>query len=183
MLSLLKKTIVLTAFFILPFTASASLITTSFDETAYSAGDTAEMDVFINSANPDIGWLDFEIGFNDVNFSFANFQFETAVIANTSYTDAFDDFGLSPLTFFVEFTPTWSANLTSSFKLGTATFDVFGASMPVADITLYEVLDAIGDPIATPQQVSVSQVPEPASIALFALAFAALYRKPKKHSF
>ena len=125
---------------------------------------------------------DFEIGFNDIDFSFANFQFETAVIANTSFTDAFDDLGFSPLTFFVEFTPTWEANLTSSFKLGTATFDVFGDSLPTADITLYEVLDAIGDPITAPQLL-IQQVPEPTSIALFAFAFAALYRKSKKHSF
>jgi len=182
MLSFLKKLTILTAFFVLPFTASASLITTSFDQASYLAGDTAEMDVFINSANPDMSGLNFEIGFNDINFSFINFDFETAVEdpINTIYQDVFDF--VNALDFFVEFTPTWEANLTSSFKLGTATFDVFNSSLPETDITLHYVENVLFEPI-TPQQISAQQVPEPTSIALFAFAFAALYRKSKKHSF
>ncbi|WP_440877351.1 PEP-CTERM sorting domain-containing protein [Thalassotalea sp. PLHSN55] len=179
MLTLLKKIIAVTALLSLPVSASASLISTEFDQVSYLENDIVTMDIFINNANADIAWLEFDLDFDDSQFMFSDFTFTDQVIANTWYSDAFDFIGLSPLTVQVEFADLWQDQLTSSFKLGSATFVAQMDAAPTTTIGYFETTDSNGNVV---EAQSAQPVPEPASLAMFALALLFMLLRVKKQA-
>lgn len=110
------------------FSASANLITLMPDKTSYSAGESINLEIYLNNSNPSMSWLEFDVNFNDFDIAFSHFEETNDVLLNSSYSDAFDMFGFAPVTVLVEFNSDWTSNLTPSFKLGTATFTSINAN-------------------------------------------------------
>ncbi|MCM2680298.1 hypothetical protein [Echinimonas agarilytica] len=157
------------------FSATASVISTEFDQTDYAAGDNVAMDVFVNAANPDIMWLDFDLEFNDTELLFEQFDFTSEVINSSFYADAYDFFGAAPLTISVEFADSWDNALSRSFKLGTASFSALANTIPSASLGYFSAEDANGNTIEQ------TQIPEPPAWALVGLSLMMLGAARKKH--
>ncbi|XPF95917.1 hypothetical protein ACM9HF_07860 [Colwellia sp. RE-S-Sl-9] len=171
MLNLIKSLAVISLF--VSWASTASLIIVDFDEVTYNKDDIVTMDVFVNSINSETYWLEFDLSFNDADLAFDGFIFDNNVFNNSTYTDAFDDFGFSPLTLQVEFLDDWQNELSTSFKLGTASFTaLMDTNSPInTSLDYLDVQNFLGESIAA------QEVPESPAIALFALGVFILLRK------
>lgn len=178
----------------LSFNSYAGLIV-STDANNYAVGDTININLSLEKNEPISNLLDknFDMA---TYFTFSEnkvtFESEYLPAQYTADVDAFTDVSFDSI--FNEWT--YSLNTYGSqapfllsdmeLDLGTlsfvatdiGTFDFNVSYFSISDFNNY--FDDAFD-IQHSVQIVANQVPEPASIALFAFAFAALYRKPKKH--
>jgi hypothetical protein len=168
----MKKFFVVFAFF-LSINANASLISFEANQASYNDGDTVLVDIFLNSANPALEWLEAELLFDDSLFSFEQFAVTGDVWFNTWYDDGFTNADL--LIIQIGFLADWIDELGTSFKLGQAEFTAIGDGvtfgLSTADIYAED---------AYYEEISAQQVPEPSIIALLGLAGLFLVKRSKK---
>lgn len=167
------KTFFVVIALVLSMNANASLISFDVDQASYNDGDTVVVDIFLNSANPDLDWLEIEFLFDNSLLSFDQFFVTDDVWNNTDYDDAYSD--LSSLFVFVGFLADWSVELGTSFKLGQAEFIAIG---DITDVNLTTVDIFAQD--ADFNQIAPQQVPEPSTVALIALSGLLLMNRRRK---
>ena len=163
---------------ILSFNASAGLITIESDKDSYTAGEIIYADIYINNINPELDFLQVDYSFDNTKFFFDEF----------SWIETFDVFNLGGLSYAAEYAPGTigidvqflsgvTPVLGTSFLLANAEFEALtDVSAPVLSMpTILTSVDFGGNSVS-----AVTDVPEPATLALFPLLAGLMFIRKRK---
>jgi len=178
MLKILKKVTTIILFSSLSLSASAAFIHFESDQSSYTVNEEIMVDVWINKANAQMDWLDFDMAFNADELLFDEFMLTDEVFDNTWFDFAaeYNVGGLTGITVNVGFIELWESALTDSFKLGTTRFTALTdvSNLNHIHVAYLDVQDINGD------SISPQRVPEPSTLLLLLVAGLLFHKRLQK---